>query len=130
MLALAGRAPSSGSAGTLSVERFVAVSRAVEERLGDRLALADLAGFAGISPYHFARAFKARTGRSPCRFVAERRLARACELLRESDTPIVDVAATCGYSSQSHMTTVFSRDLGTSPARYRRRLKRGGRSTA
>ena len=96
----------------------------LEAHLGDDVSLADLAALVGLSPYHFSRAFKAATGLPPHRYLIERRVARARERLEHGGDPIVDVALECGFSSQAHMTSTFTRQLGVSPGRYRKERSR------
>src|SRR5690606_41574835 len=80
----------------------------------------ELAGDDGLEPHHSRRACRAATGLPPHRYVTERRLARAAELLRDPNgPPIADVAARVGFSSQSHLTTAFGRQYGLTPAAYR-----------
>jgi AraC family transcriptional regulator len=92
----------------------------IEENLGDDLSLERMAAEVGISPLYLARAFKMAVGQSPHRYVLARRLERAKELLRGTDTPIVEVALNVGFSSQSHLSNWFLRQVGVSPAVYRR----------
>ncbi len=80
----------------------------------------ELSKVTGLSPHHFGDAFKAATGKSPHRYVIERRLSRARELLRETDRSISDIAYAVGFSSQSHFTANFRRVVGFTPNRFRR----------
>jgi len=119
--ALAGRAH--GPAKDLHREpegrRLKRVCDFIEDRLDDNLSLADLAGIANASPMHFARQFRRSMGQSPHQYVVGRRIARACALLALSNHSIVEIATSVGFSSQAHMTSVFSRHLGITPSRYR-----------
>ncbi len=92
----------------------------VEAQLDRELSLDDLARIAGLSPFHFSRVFKLTTGETPYYFVCSRRLARAQQLLTESDMGLAELALACGFASQSHFTAAFSKPFGTSPGRYRR----------
>jgi AraC family transcriptional regulator len=83
------------------------------------ISLGELAELAGLSPNYFLSAFRRATGRTPHRYLTEQRVARACELLHNPHRSIVDVALAVGFSSQSHLTTVFRRFLKTTPAAYR-----------
>ena len=74
----------------------------------------------GISPLYLPRAFKAAIGQSPHQYVLARRIEHARGLLRDTDLPIVDVALSSGFSSQSHLSNWFVRMVGVSPAAYRR----------
>lgn len=86
--------------------------------------VADLAALVGLSPSHFARKFRRSTGLSLHRFVNRRRLARALVALKAGDVPLGALAVDLGFSSQSHLTRLFSDLVGTSPARYRRQFRR------
>lgn len=105
---------------SLPAWRLRRVTELVESRLDGELSIAAMAEAAGLSTYHFSRSFKATTGRPPHRYLLERRVERAKELLQESAQEIVQVALAAGFASQEHMTTVFRRLTGTTPARYRR----------
>jgi AraC family transcriptional regulator len=74
----------------------------------------------GISPLYLARAFKSAMGQSPHQYVIARRVERAKELLRNTDMAVVDVALAVGFSSQSHLSHWFVRQVGVSPSSYRR----------
>ena len=87
--------------------------------LDQNLRVADLAAVAGLPPNRFAQAFAASSGRSPHQFVIEQRLESAAGLLRETRQPLADIALTCGFASQQHLTQLMRRRLGTTPARYR-----------
>jgi AraC-like DNA-binding protein len=103
----------------LSSQEFARVLDQIESKLHREISLADLAGQLDMSVHYFAKAFKNCTGQAPYQFVLQRRLDRACTLLRDSSMTIVDVALSVGFNSQSHFTTHFRRALGTTPARYR-----------
>lgn len=80
----------------------------IEDNLDQPLSLADLAALAGLSEFHFQRAFRARLGRSPHSYVEARRIARA-ETLIAAGEPLAEVAAACGFAHHSHLTRVFRR---------------------
>ncbi|MGE3335603.1 MAG: helix-turn-helix domain-containing protein [Rhodospirillaceae bacterium] len=109
-------------AGGLPAPVVARVTRHIETHLGESISLRKLAVEAGLSPYHFARAFKQSQGITPLRFVLERRLARARELLAASALSLSDIAHAVGFADQSHFSRRF-RDLeGVSPGRYRRQF--------
>ena len=70
-----------------------------------------------MSAFHFARAFKQATGETPHRFVLRRRLERAKLALARGEPP-VQVAAACGFASQSHFGVRFQEATGLTPGRY------------
>jgi AraC family transcriptional regulator len=92
----------------------------IEDNLEGDLSLQAMAAEVDISPLYLARAFKSAVGQSPHQYVLARRIERAKELLRNTDLPVVDVALSSGFSSQSHLSHWFIRQVGVSPAVYRR----------
>lgn len=104
----------------LSPAKLSRVLAFIEENLDGEISLGALAAVAGLSPFHFSRTFKLATGESPYHYVGLRRLARAQRLLSDSQLSLVQIALECGFASQSHFTSVFSKVVGTSPGRYRR----------
>lgn len=99
----------------------------VESVLAEGPRLDDIARLVAMSPFHFSRIFKRTTGRSPHRFVLERRVARATTLLRDTTRPISDIALSVGFSSQAHLGAAIRRLAGTTPGALRRskRSERG-----
>ena len=91
----------------------------IDASLDSEISLGDLADVAGLSPNYFLSAFKKATGKTPHRFLTEKRIAKTCELLSNPQLSIVNVAMAVGFSSQSHLTTVFGRFMKTTPASYR-----------
>jgi len=101
-----------------------AVSLARQQR-----SLRDVAAILGMHPSHVARSFRAFEGVSIGEYARRCRLELARSALRQSDTPIADVAASAGFCDQSHFTRVFRRLFGVTPAEFRRTRSRndGGR---
>jgi AraC family transcriptional regulator len=87
----------------------------VEDNLAGELTLEVLARAAGMSPSRFSRAFKRATGRTPHRYVVERRVERARLLLERGGLPIAEVAREVGFYDQSHLNRHFKRVLGLTP---------------
>src|SRR5262249_35451316 len=91
----------------------------IQDNLADGVSLPALARAAGTSPYPFAKGFKEATGRAPYRYVLEQRVERARRLLEGGKLSLAEVALAVGFSSQSHLTTVFRRLVGVTPGAYR-----------
>ena len=94
----------------------------IQDSLGNEISLGELAELAGLSPNYFLSAFRKATGKTPHRYLTEQRVATACELLHNPHYSLVDVSLTVGFSSQSHLTTVFRRFMKTTPAAYREQV--------
>lgn len=112
-----------GPFGKLPARGVARVVDYIEDGIDQDLRLSSLAAVAGMSVYHFARRFQETVGISPYSYVLVRRIERARALLRHSDERLVDIALACGFSSQSHLTTVFRKCLGVTPGEYRRRVQ-------
>jgi AraC-like DNA-binding protein len=69
-----------------------------------------------------ARAFRADYGVSIDWYRRRRQIDRAWSLLADPERKLSDVAATSGFADQSHMTRVFVREVGETPARLRRQM--------
>ena len=96
--------------------------RAIEfmsDNCGRELSLAEIAGAAYLSEFHFARLFKKITGATPHSYLASLRIERARRMLAESDLPIAEVGAEVGYASQSHFTKIFREATGMTPREFR-----------
>lgn len=105
--------------GALSRCQLKQIEDYIEENLSDSLSLDDLAGACNLSPSYFARRFKSATGIPPHQYLMQKRVERAKRLLRGT-LPIVEVALECGFSHQEHLTNVFRRSTGLTPAVFRR----------
>ena len=84
------------------------------------VSLAELAAAANLSPFYFARVFKATTGVSPHHFQQRVRIERARSLLTTSALPITEIAMRVGYGSGQSLARVFRKATGSTPAEYRR----------
>lgn len=96
------------------------VIQLMEQRLADHFSLGDLAQAIGMSEYHFSRLFKRATGRSPSQYFIQLRMARARQLLIETERSIIDIGLEVGYGSASHFSQIFRREVGVAPSHYRR----------
>jgi AraC family transcriptional regulator len=92
----------------------------IDAHIGERISLDDLASQAGISRFHFARQFRLSTGESPMGYLRRVRIERSKSILQRRETTIAEVAATLGFSDQSHFTRTFGRLVGVSPGSFAR----------
>ena len=106
--------------GGLPPRRLRRVKEHIAANLAEPLPISELAALVRLSPSHFTRAFRASVGASPHAFIMRERVERAKQLMLETDAPISEIALTCGMSDQSHMTRLFTRREGRSPAAWRR----------
>jgi AraC-like DNA-binding protein len=88
--------------------------------LREGLSLEAIADECGLSARHFARAFRDSLGLSPHRWMMNERVAAAKALIQAGNDSLAEIAQTCGFADQSHLTRVFKREEGISPAAWRR----------
>jgi len=105
--------------GGLPKPRLNRVLEYVDQHLEDNVSLTALAEVAGLSMYHFAKAFKQSTGAPPYQYVLERKIERAKQLLRNPNRSVLEASARSGFVDQSHFTKVFHRLVGITPTEYR-----------
>lgn len=103
----------------LSPHKLRRAVRYIDENLRNQLTLSSMADAVALSPGHFSHAFRQAAGVTPHRYVLERRVERAKELLRQSDLPITEIADRIGCSSHSHFSVLFHRVTGLTPRQFR-----------
>jgi AraC-like DNA-binding protein len=91
----------------------------IEEHSGDELSLSKVAKAVSISANHFSEKFKQVTGVNFVDYVARTRFEKACDLLRNSNLRISEIAFAVGFQSLSQFNRVFRRLSGKSPMEYR-----------
>jgi AraC-like DNA-binding protein len=101
--------------------RVAAVIRHLETRYHHPWALADLAGLAGLSPFHFLRVFRATAGQTPHQYLLRARLRAAAVTLATTPTAVTEVALACGFEDLSNFIRTFRSEFGVAPSRYRAR---------
>ncbi|MBR0693965.1 helix-turn-helix transcriptional regulator [Bradyrhizobium lablabi] len=100
--------------------------RAIERLRSDSdadVSLGALAADAGLSRFHFCRAFKESTGLSPHAWLRQHRLDQAMNMLRDTDESVVSIAAALGYSSQTAFAAAFRKLTGETPSDWRKRTR-------
>lgn len=103
----------------LSQKRLERVIERIEDSVETGISLQALADEAALGRTCFASAFRNATGLSPHRYLTQRRLVRARDLLLHSDLTLAQIALRCGFSSQAHFTEYFRRDAGVTPRAFR-----------
>lgn len=92
----------------------------IDDHIGERISLDELARQAGVTRFHFARQFRLSTGESPMEYLRRVRIERSKSILQNCDATIAEVAARLGFSDQSHFTRIFGRLVGVSPGSFAR----------
>ena len=108
--------------GGLAPYKLKQVINYINDNLDRRIGLEDLANLLDLSTYYLCREFRNSVGVSPYRYILERRIEKAQELIKNSKLSLADVAYESGFSSQSQMTQHFRKSVGVTPKVYRDKL--------
>lgn len=94
----------------------------IADNLASDLRVERLAEQSGMSPRTFARIYAATMGLTPARMVEKMRVEAVRRNLEETDLPIKQIAALCGFGQEERLRRAFARQVGTTPAEYRQRF--------
>jgi len=110
----------SATQGRLAPWQVNRVVRFIEANLSEKIGPRDFAGLVRLSTNHFAQAFRATVGEPPYAYLIRRRIERAKEMMLETEHSLAHIALECGFADQQHLTRLFTRMVGVSPAAWRR----------
>lgn len=104
-------------------ENSVAIAvRFIDENFASELRVNEIAKMVYLSPDHFTEVFSAVMGRTPRDYIRHVRLEHAKASLRNSNTPITQIALECGWCDHAHLSQVFRTVVGLTPSQYRARF--------
>ncbi|RAI43493.1 AraC family transcriptional regulator [Rhodoplanes roseus] len=112
--------PAARRRSALSPRQLDRATAYIEENCLRGIRLQDLAALTGLSQSYFSHAFKAATGVPPYQWHMQARIRKVQDMLARSGLPLTEIAATAGFADQAHLTRVFRRIVGTTPAAWRR----------
>jgi AraC family transcriptional regulator len=116
-----------GFRGGLSSVQARIATELLEAHLEGNIALQQVAEACELSVSHFSRAFKQTFRKPPYKWLTERRVDRARDLMTNSRLPLADIAAQCGFADQSALNRSFKRIHGVTPGIWRRSMTQGRR---
>jgi len=99
------------------------VREILHERFAEALTLGEIAELVDIHPIYMATAFKAHFHCTIGEYVRHLRVEYACRELSQSGRSLAEIAATAGFSDQSHFSRVLKERLGVTPTEYRARVR-------
>ena len=92
------------------------IHRVVEENYTSPISLDELAYLSGRSLSSFKREFQDIYGESPARWIREKRLSKAQQMLRSSSLSVADVAYSLGFENPTHFSRIFKQQYGYAPS--------------
>lgn len=92
----------------------------IEENIsnGD-VGVGDMAAAVATSRSGLQRKLKQSMGVTPQDLLREARIKRACQLLRQTDKNIAEIAYACGFADPKYFSRSFKQSTGQSPSEYR-----------
>jgi transcriptional regulator GlxA family with amidase domain len=93
----------------------------MDANLATSLRNRELAALVNLSEFHFNVAFRNSVGATPHEFLIRRRIGRAQELMRSTHMPLCEIATDCGLADQAHLSRLFRKVVGETPAAWRKR---------
>ncbi|AXC14527.1 Transcriptional regulator, AraC family [Acidisarcina polymorpha] len=117
------------SRGGLSPLQMRRATEFLEAHLDGNINLDQVARVCDLSVSHFARAFRQTFRRPPYRWLIERRVARAKDLIATSHLPLAQIAIQSGFSDQGALNRSFKRIIGLPPGKWRGETTRGRRGS-
>ncbi len=97
-----------------------AAKQYIAERCAQPISLQDIADAVHLSPTYFHTLFTAALGCTPHRYLIRQRINLARRLLWDTSVPLCDIAEQCGFATQQYFSRVFRKEVGQSPAAYRK----------
>lgn len=101
-------------------DKFIPVIKYINTNIGKSFTLQELAGVLSYNKMYFGNCFKRAFGISPMQYVINKKIARGCQLLTETDWPVREIAYSLGFENEFYFSRVFKLKTQKSPSDYRR----------
>jgi AraC family L-rhamnose operon transcriptional activator RhaR/AraC family L-rhamnose operon regulatory protein RhaS len=93
----------------------------LENNFTDKIYLDKLAEMAFMSTRNFQRIFQKAVGSSPSNYIMQIRLQKARKMLRNTESPITDIAIDSGFGDSNYFIKCFKKEIGITPVKFRMR---------
>lgn len=93
----------------------------MKSNLNRDLSLDELAQQVHLNKNYLVRLFKENYGQTPIKMLIDMRMEHGCDLITNTDMPIAEIAATCGYSTAAYFIAEYKKHFGTTPLRQRKK---------
>ncbi len=96
------------------------ITEYVSNHFGEDITIDSLAEYLNYNSKYINRVFRKETGSSIHQYILKYRVQRSQKLLQKTELSITEIASFCGFSSQTHFSSVFSKTVGLTPSGYRK----------
>ena len=100
------------------------VEQYVNDHMDCTVTLDELAAVVGLSSFYFSRQFKQTTGETPYQYVIRLKMQHAKAQLLDTEASVIDIGLQVGYENSSHFSRAFKRNMGVSPTKLRKTLRK------
>ena len=84
-----------------------------------KIMLDDIAAAGSVCRSKCCQLFSEYVGQSPGAYLTQYRINKSCEMLRETNMTVLEVAIACGFHSPSYFAYNFQKETGLSPRKFR-----------
>lgn len=109
----------------LDSQPVVDALRFIRDHVSDGIKPDDVLADVNVSRSYLEKAFKAALGRTIHQEITRARIQLTSDMLATTDLPLPDVAARCGYSDRTRLSSIFRRETGLTPKAYRQQTRSG-----
>lgn len=95
----------------------------IEKHLTKDLTLESAASYMNISTHYFSKLFKSEVGENFIDYVTDKKVERAKELIKDTDTPLNTIAFELGFNEANYFSKVFKKKTGITPSQYRKKVE-------
>lgn len=120
VLSLLAQHPTASAGAAVHREELARADRYIREHYDEELPLRKLAGISNLDPTYFHKLFTRVYGKTPAQRLLSRRITAAQIALEEGDQSVAEIAAQCGFSSQTYFASKFREVTGRTPTAYRK----------
>lgn len=108
---------------SMKEQRLKQMMKWIDEHYMDKVTVGDIAGAAGICVRECQRTFATVIKDTPIRYLMQRRIAIAADMLKSSNAANSEICAQCGFESQSYFTKQFRLIMGVTPKQYQKNVR-------
>lgn len=102
-----------------SPKKYALLQEYIQDNLAEQITLNKLAKLTGMSSHSLLRSFNKTFGTTPAQYVINQRLRKARWLLANTNKDVTTIALETGFSSHSHLTATFKKNMKLSPREFR-----------
>ncbi|WP_416298337.1 AraC family transcriptional regulator [Paenibacillus illinoisensis] len=110
--------PNSGQPGVLM--HVQEMTRFIHQNYDQKITLEEIASAGAVCRSRCCTLFNKYVGQTPNNYVTQYRLQKSCEMLKETQRSISEIALACGFQSASYFSSIFRKQMGVVPQHYRK----------